>query len=171
MTQSISQNLLRLAALLLEGKNFIPVVFHADDGPAFGFGFVECLVKLAHRGGAVVGILTCGIGVVHEEHEAGSGAGGCPLEHLLVAVGVAEGGDRTFANVIVDADGFAGAVVDEADLRQAHDDGATVLCLKLRFHGGAYDLIGWDTVGLSCPWTHESNLAAGDDEGLEVVRA
>lgn len=29
---------------LLEGEDFLPVIFHADDGPAFGVGFVEGFV-------------------------------------------------------------------------------------------------------------------------------
>src|SRR5580698_5970718 len=106
-----------------------------------------------------------------EEHETGAGAGGGPLEHLLVTVGVAEGCDGALAYKCVDPDGLAGAVVDEADLGQAHDDRLSVLCLKLRLHGGADDLFGRDTVRLLGPRTHESYFAAGDDEGLEAVAA
>ncbi len=156
---------------LLEGEDFFPVILHADYGPAFGVGLIEGLIKFADGGVAVVGILADGVGVVDEEHKAGTGAGGCPFEHLLVAVGVAEGGDWVQADVGVDADGFAGAVVDEADLRQPHDDGSAVLRFKLCLHSGADDLIGRDAVGFFCPRTHECGIAAGDDEGFETVGA
>ena len=80
--------------------------------------FVEALVELADVRLAVVGPFALGVGVVDEEAEARAAAGGGPLQHLQVAVGVAEGGDRPAADVLVDADGLAGLVVDEVDLRQ-----------------------------------------------------
>jgi len=155
----------------LKGKDFFPVVFHADDGPALGVGLVEGFIKFADGGCAVVGILAVGVGVMNEEHEAGPWAGGCPFEHLLVAVGVAKGSEGTLTNKCVDADGFAWTVVDEANLRQAHDDGGSVLCLKLRFHRRPNDLLGRYAVGFFCPGTHKSDLSTRDDECLEVVGA
>ena len=75
------------------------------------------------------------------------------------------------ANKCIYADGFVGAVVDEADLRQAHDDGRAVLSLELRLHGCADDLIGRDAVGFVGPRAHESYLTTGDDESFEAVTA
>ncbi len=153
------------------GEDFLPVVFHADDGPAFGGGFVQGLVEFADWGVAVVGVLAHGVGMVDEEHETRAGAGGGPLEHLLIAVGVSEGGDGTLADEGVDTDGLARAVVDEADLWEAHDDGCSVLSFKLGLHGCADDLVGRDAVSFVGPGAHESDFAAGDDEGLEAVGA
>ena len=51
-----------------------------------------------------------------DQAEARPGARRGPLQHLQVAVGVAEGDDRAAADEPVDADGLAGAVVDELDL-------------------------------------------------------
>ena len=44
-----------------------------------------------------------------------------PLEHLEVAVGVAEGDDRPPADDLMDAHRLAGLVVDEIDLRQLEE--------------------------------------------------
>ena len=68
---------------------------------------VERLVELADVRLAVVGPLALGVGVVDEEAEARAAAGGGPLQHLQVAVGVAEGGDRAAADVRLDADRLA----------------------------------------------------------------
>ena len=56
---------------------------------------------------AVVGPLALGVGVVDERPKRAPAAGGRPLEHLQVAVGVAEGGDRAAADVLLDADRLA----------------------------------------------------------------
>ena len=78
---------------------------------------VERLVELADR--AIPGRrpIRARIGVVDEPAEARAGAGRRPLQHLQVAVGVAEGEDRPAADEAVDADRLAGPVVDEVDLR------------------------------------------------------
>jgi hypothetical protein len=157
--------------LLLEGEDFVPVVFHTDDGPAFGVGFVEGFVEFTDQGCAVIGVLASGVGVVDEKHETWAEASGCSLKHLLVAVGVAEGGNGALADVVVNADGLAGAVVEEIKLRQAHDDRDSVLRLELGLHAGAHDLFGRDAVRFVGPGAHELDLAAGDDEGLEAVGA
>ena len=66
---------------------------------------------------AVVGPLALGVGVVDDGHEAGAAARGRVLQHLQVAIGVAEGEDRAAADEAVDADWLSGPVVDELDLR------------------------------------------------------
>jgi hypothetical protein len=76
----------------------------------------ESLIELPNGRLPVVGPLALGVGVVHDAHEARAAAGRGPLEHLLIAIGVAEGEDRAAADEAVDADGLAGAVVDELDL-------------------------------------------------------
>src|SRR5437016_2681222 len=94
-------------SLFLEWVNDLPIVLHVYNGPAFRRGLVERLVEMADGGLAVVGPFTLGIGVVHDECEAGTAPPSCPLEHLLVAVRVAESSDGTAADVLVNADGLA----------------------------------------------------------------
>jgi hypothetical protein len=81
-------------------KHLFPVVFHVHNGPASGGCFVETLVETADVRLAVVGPLAIGVGVVHVETEAGATAGGGPLQHLEVAIGIAEGRDRPAADVL-----------------------------------------------------------------------
>ena len=62
----------------------------------------------------VVRVFALRIGVMHHDAQAaGAPACGRPLQHLKIAVGVAEGGDRAATDMLLDADGFAGLVVDE----------------------------------------------------------
>lgn len=154
---------------LLEGEDLLPVVFHADDGPAFGGGFIESLVELADGRFTVVGVFALGVGVVDDEHEVGAGACCGPLQHLLVAVGVAKCSDRAAADVLVDADGFAGAVVDEAYFGQAPEIGFAIDHLELSLDGASDDLLGWNSVGLFRPGAHEFDSSARDDVGLEAI--
>src|SRR5215471_6346210 len=67
---------LRRHRSLLKCEYLFPIVLHADDGPAFGGSFVERLVELSDGGFAIVGVLTLGVGVVDQEHEAGACACG-----------------------------------------------------------------------------------------------
>src|SRR6185503_19038811 len=89
----------------LERKHALPVLFHVDDGPLLRRRLVERLVEPADRRLPVVGPLAFAVGVMDETREASSAAARRPLEHLLIAVGVAEGEDRPAADELVDADG------------------------------------------------------------------
>ena len=73
--------------------------------------------------------------------------------------------------MLVDADGLAGLVVDEVDLRQAEQDGLSVAHLELGLDRGADHLLRRDAVDLLGPGAHELDAATGDDEGLEAVGA
>jgi len=55
--------------------------------------------------------------MVHEAHEAETAPRRGPLQHLVVAVGVAKSEPRPPANKLVEAQGLALFVVDEVDLR------------------------------------------------------
>jgi hypothetical protein len=81
----------------------LPVVFHARNGPASGFCFVEALVELADVGLAVIGSFALGSGVMDGEAESWAAACGGSLQHLEVAIGVAEGGNRASADMTLDA--------------------------------------------------------------------
>ena len=97
-----------------------PVGLHVHHRPALGLRFIERLVEAADGGLTVVGPFPPGIGVVHQQGKMSAFPGIGPLEHLQVAVGVAERGDRTAPDVLVDGNRLALLVVDEVDRRQAH---------------------------------------------------
>jgi hypothetical protein len=94
-------------------ENGRPIVLHARDRPTFRLRFVETLVELADLGLAVVGPIALGVGVVYVEAESRAAARSGPLEHLQVAIGVAESGDWSAADVTLNAYGFALLVVVE----------------------------------------------------------
>src|SRR5262245_80204 len=94
-----------------ECKDFLPVGFHADDGPGLGLCLVPGLVQLGDVRGSVVGVLARRIVVMHEQREAPPGARGGELQHLEVAVGVAECGQRPTADDLLDVDRLAFLVV------------------------------------------------------------
>ena len=92
---------------LLDRVDYLPVVLHVYDSPLVALHFLERFVKFPNVRLTVIGPLAVGIGVMDEQAEARALAGGRPLQHLQVAVGVAERGDRAAADVLVDADGLA----------------------------------------------------------------
>src|SRR5215471_3396971 len=101
---------------VVERKDSLPIGFHADDNPFLRHGLVERLVELADRRLPVVGELALGVVVVHEEHQAPARPRLGELQHLQVAVRVAERGYRPAADRAVDAHRLARAVVDEIEL-------------------------------------------------------
>jgi hypothetical protein len=87
------------------------------------------------------------------------------LQHLVVAVGVAEGQDGPAADEAVDADRLAGPVVDELDLGLLEELRLAVRPnLELHRARGADHLLGRDAVGLLREDAHELDAAARDDE-------
>ena len=56
---------------------------------------------------------TLSIGVMHQKYESPPFSGGSPLEHLQIAIGVAEGCNWATADVRVDTDRFALFVVNK----------------------------------------------------------
>ena len=96
---------------------------------------------------AVVGELTLAIRVVNETEEARTRPARRPLQHLQIAVRVSECEDRPAPDEAVDADGLAGAVVDELDLGLLHEDRLPVRAdLELGDTGRADDLLRRDAV-------------------------
>src|ERR1700674_3969181 len=86
--------LLRSRTGLRRGEDGLPIVLHVNHGPAFGSRLVERLVELADIGVPVIGLFAHRVGMMHEPHEAEVLADSSPFQHLLVAVGIAEGEDR-----------------------------------------------------------------------------
>src|SRR3954447_17414586 len=120
----------------------------------------------------VVGKFTLGVGVVHDPHETRTPPRLRPLQHLKIAVGVAEGEDWTAADEAVDADWFTGAVVDELDLGLFYQLGFAI-CPDLEFGNTrrAHHLLRRYAIDLLRPWPHEFDAAARHDEGLEPIGA
>ena len=83
------------------------------------FRQVQPFRQLADIRLAVVGIFSLRIGVMNDHSESCPSARRSPLQHLKVAVGIAKGGDRASADVLLDTHGFAGSVVDEVQFWQA----------------------------------------------------
>src|SRR5438552_4483527 len=100
-------------------KNRGPVVLHADDGPAFGVGFIERLVESADIRLAVVSPFAFGVCVMNETHKTWAVSRSRPFEHLLVAIRIAKGEDGSAADERVDPFRFARPVIDEQKLRLA----------------------------------------------------
>src|SRR5690349_25096802 len=90
-----------------------------------------------------------------------------PLEHLEVAVGVAERGDGPPADHLVNADRFTGVVIDEVDGWQAAQHRLAVSDGVLDLDPAADDLLRWDAVDALDPGPHELDAAARHDVGLE----
>src|SRR6185503_522871 len=158
-------------SLCFEWKNAVPIILHADDRPAFGLRFVECLIKTAEPSLAVVCPLAHGVGMMDNEGEARATPGGRPLEHLQIAVGVPEGGNGAAADECLDTDGFPSLVVKEMEFRQLYQRGRSITQLEFQFAGTADDLFGWDAIRLLRKGPHEFDTATGNNEGLEAVRA
>ena len=69
---------------------------------------------------AIICVFAFCIGVVNDNAKAYASAHGRPLQHFEVAIRVAESGDRTAADVLVDADRLTSLVIDEVDLRETN---------------------------------------------------
>ena len=92
---------------------------------------VERLVEPADGGVSVVGPFSLGVGVMHEAHEARTIAGRGPLQHLVVAVGIAEGEDRSAADELVDATGLPALSSMKSIFGFAHKDRRAVAQLEI----------------------------------------
>src|SRR6188768_3590250 len=101
LTRSLVRNafmiLLRVNELL-RCIDFLPIILHVDDGPAPGLGFVEALVELADVRIPVVGPFALGIRVMDIKTQPRAVGDASPLQHLQVAVRVAERGDGPTAD-------------------------------------------------------------------------
>src|SRR5262245_30073261 len=81
------------------GKDVLPVCLHVDDDPAVGRRRIEGGAEAADMGEAVIGVLTLGIGVMHDHAETAPVASKrCPLEHFKITIGIAKRRDRATAD-------------------------------------------------------------------------
>lgn len=111
--------------------------------------------------------------MVDVEAEARAAAGGRPLEHLQVAIGVAECGNGAAADVLLDGDGLAVLVVEEMQFREFQEDGLAVAQLELLLAAAADDLLGrWRRTPWSgCDTASEHNCMPGVCRGPLDFRA
>ena len=96
------------------GKTCLPIVLHADDGPAvllrmfFQRGCEVTVFDVRQSARGAVGKFARRVVVQHEQLEPRAAAALRVFQHLLVADGIAERGDGPAADVLVDADGLVG---------------------------------------------------------------
>src|SRR5215207_11054025 len=159
------------APRLLERKDALPVSLHIHHGPVIQGSGVQRLAESAKVRFAIICVFTFGVSVMNENAKAYSTAHGRPLQHFEVAIRVAKGGDRTAADVLVDADRLASLVIDEIHLRQTKQDGSTITHFEPRLNRGADHLVGRHPVDALRPRPHELDAAAGYNEGHESVGA
>ena len=151
--------------------NDLPVLLHVDNRPAFRLCFVEAFVEAANAGLSVVGPFALGIRMVDVKREPRPLSGSRPLQHLQVAVGVAERGNGSPADLLVDGNRLAFLVVKEVEFGQADKNRRTVAHLELHLDAAADHLLRRDAIDFLGPRAHELDAAAGNDEGLEAIRA
>src|SRR6185295_2132714 len=117
-----------------------------DHRPPARLRGLQAFIEPADTRGAVVGPLAIGVGMVYVETEARARAGRRPLEHLQVAVRVAEGRDRPSPDGGLDADGLPRPVVDEVDLGPLDEHRAAFAGFERHLNSRADDLFGWNAV-------------------------
>src|SRR4029078_3147036 len=108
---------------------------------------------------------------MHDERKAWRGrALGGPLQHLKIAVRIAERGGRTLTDMLVDADGLARPVIDEVHLRKAKQyrnvPAQHELCLDARAH----NLRRRYAIDSLRPRPHEFDTATRHDVGSKIIR-
>src|SRR5688572_33309219 len=93
------------------------------------------------------------------------GTAGCrPLQHLQVAVGITERGDRPATDMPLDSHGLAFLVVIVNKLCEFHDDGVAAAVLILQPAARSDDLFGRDAIDRLGPGPHEFDATAGNNE-------
>ena len=92
---------------------------------------------------------------MHEQREMRVRAGGGVLEHLLVAVGIAEGEDRPAADVAIDADRLAGPSSTKSIFGWRISTGWPLRTSYLTTWLEPIDLLGRNAVDLLHPRPHE----------------
>ena len=68
--QSQQESQRHRGSLVVELKDAFPIIFHANNRPAFGFGLIENLVEAADRRVPVIGSFTRGLIVLNKQGEA-----------------------------------------------------------------------------------------------------
>ena len=93
---------------LLELEDAFPIPLHVDDRPSIRGCCIQGRIQPTKGRVAVIGVFAFPIGVMDDQPETAAACQSGPLEHLKIAIGIAECGDRAPPDVLVDADRLAG---------------------------------------------------------------
>src|SRR5262249_22298966 len=142
-------------SLDLKWVDDLPVVLHVRQYPAPAGCLVERPGETSDLRFAVVTPFAIRVGVVDDHSESPTGSRRRPAQHLEVAVGVPEGGDRPLADGPLNSLRLAGPVVDQLNLGQADESRRAVALLVFRLDGAADHLFRRDAVDILGPSSHE----------------
>src|SRR3981081_782679 len=95
------------SSALLEWKDDLPILLHVDHRPIVHGRGVQRDVEMTKMRMPVIGIFAFGVSVMNDHAEAHAAAHCCPLQHLKITVGVAEGRNWPAADGFVDSDRLA----------------------------------------------------------------
>ena len=90
---------------------------------------------------------------------------------MHVRVGVAERQDRPLTDVLMNADRFAGFVVNEVDFGLPYEDRLPILDLELSDDAGTHDLRRRNAIRFHRDRSHEGNAATRHDVSVESIGA
>src|SRR6266498_1720754 len=155
--------------LIVRWKNGFPIVLHADYDPAFGQCFVPCFVESSDIRLAVVSPFAFSVVVVDDEDEACARSSHCPLEHLLIAIGIPKCRNRSAANESFNTDRLALFVINELHFGEPQKHRVPITNFVLHFAAATDDLLRRNPVRLFGKATHELDATAGYDESCEAV--
>src|SRR5580658_9202309 len=111
--------------LLVERKNTLPIVLHADHDPTVLVRFSHqslgksADVSIRKTAARAIGVLARCVVVMHQHHQVRAIARLRPFQHLGIASGIAEGRGWMLADEKIDADGLARTVINEEYFRLA----------------------------------------------------
>ena len=153
--------------ILIKRENALPVVLHADYGPAILLRFVmERLseysdLRVWKSLGWPVRIFALRVVVQHQHHQSCAVAGPGVFQHLPVSGGVAERRMRTPADREVNTLRLAGIVVIEQEFWIFGQERLAVFIVAVARSARAADhLLGWDAVDTLRVHSHEVLAAA-----------
>ena len=158
-------------SLCLEGEDRLPVILHADDGPAFGYGFIP-----ARRSWPMH---PCGRRPIRARRRCGGRRGRSASRYRRRSIGAFAGRHRNCRRRR-SAGGRCAAgcrrvcrslssmkLISGSFTSTGFPSRISNFCLA----AAADDLLGRDAIDLLRPRPHELDAAAGNNEGLEAVRA
>ena len=152
-------------------EHCLPVVLHADDRPALGDGLVPPLVELLQLVRPVVGELSRRVVVVDEEREACAvpAVAHCSICRSPSELPNAAIGRRPMCRWI--PTGLPSLSSIRSSSGSLMSTGLPSSDLELQLAAAPNDLLRRNAIDTLGPRAHELDAAAGDDEGLEAVRA
>src|SRR6516225_5825774 len=163
---------------LIKGKDALPIVLHADDGPAV---LLRLVVERLSKGADLrigkslrrtVGVFALRVVVEQEHHQPSAVARPRVLQHLSVTGRVAKRCTRATADLQVNALRFTGVVVVQKKLWFFGQKRLTVLAIAvLRAAGRAYHLFWRNAIELLRGHAHKILAATRDNVGLVPVGA